>query len=490
VIEQVRPVLAEAIALYAGTPEEAPLREAARRLDGPLRVAIAGRLKAGKSTLLNALVGEPLAATDATECTRVVTWYEDGPTTRVWAHPLTGSPTQLRFERSDGATRLELGPFRPEDLRRIVVETSSARLRRLTLVDTPGLGSSSVEVSARSTEFLTGDERPDAVLYLMRHVHTTDVGALQAFEQLSPDGAASGDEGVAVTTTVGVLSRADELAGGRPDGLATAERIAARYRQDHAVRALVQTVVPVSGLLGQAAVGLREADYAAFARLAATPDSVLLSADRFVERPIAGLPEEVLPTGQRRDLLARFGLGGVRLAVALVRGGQAPDATALARRLQTESGLDRVREVLADRFVARAELLKAQRALSLVETIATRSPRSGSESLLERRGAVVAGAHELAELELLHELRSGGVTVEDGELLADVEALLGVDGRSARQRLRLAPDTPDAEVSAEVLKALRRWRRMSENPVASADRRRVARVLRRSCEGLLTIRAS
>ncbi len=35
------------------------------RLGEPLRVAIAGKVKAGKSTLLNALVGDELAPTDA-----------------------------------------------------------------------------------------------------------------------------------------------------------------------------------------------------------------------------------------------------------------------------------------------------------------------------------------------------------------------------------------------------------------------------------------
>ena len=60
------------------------------RLDEPLRVAIAGKVKAGKSTLLNALVGEELAPTDAGECTRIVTWYRDGITYRVTLEPSDG----------------------------------------------------------------------------------------------------------------------------------------------------------------------------------------------------------------------------------------------------------------------------------------------------------------------------------------------------------------------------------------------------------------
>jgi len=79
------------------------------RLDGPLRVAIAGKVKAGKSTLLNALVGERLAPTDTGECTKVVTWYRDGHTYQVTLHPKGGSaPVQARFHRDEGAIEIDL----------------------------------------------------------------------------------------------------------------------------------------------------------------------------------------------------------------------------------------------------------------------------------------------------------------------------------------------------------------------------------------------
>src|SRR3982750_4998997 len=54
-----------------------------RRLGEPLRVAIAGRLKAGKSTLVNALIGRRVAPTAVGECTRVVTRFRYGPADRV-----------------------------------------------------------------------------------------------------------------------------------------------------------------------------------------------------------------------------------------------------------------------------------------------------------------------------------------------------------------------------------------------------------------------
>jgi ATPase subunit of ABC transporter with duplicated ATPase domains len=79
-LDRVRAVMRDVVRDAEAT---ATLDRLAHRLDEPLIVAIAGKVKAGKSTLLNALIGESLAPTDAGECTQIVTWYRNGPTYKV-----------------------------------------------------------------------------------------------------------------------------------------------------------------------------------------------------------------------------------------------------------------------------------------------------------------------------------------------------------------------------------------------------------------------
>ena len=136
----------------------AAVDEIAARLDEPLRVAFAGRVKAGKSTLLNALVGEELAPTDAGECTRIVTWYRDGHTSRVTLHLRDGDERQTTFSRDDGALTVDLGAGPVDDIERIDVQWPSKRLAGMTLIDTPGLGSVNEDGSAPTRRFLAIDD--------------------------------------------------------------------------------------------------------------------------------------------------------------------------------------------------------------------------------------------------------------------------------------------------------------------------------------------
>src|SRR4030095_14131457 len=86
---------------------------------------------------------------------------------------------------------------------------------------------------------------------------------------------------------VAVLSRADEAGVGRIDSMASAQRIAARYRLDPTVRRLAQTVVAGAGLLAQSGATLREPEYKALDAIASAPrddvEALFLSADRLVQ---------------------------------------------------------------------------------------------------------------------------------------------------------------------------------------------------------------
>ncbi len=481
-LDSVRQLLQQAAQLYASVPGASQRVQAVLdRLDEPLRVAIAGKVKAGKSTLLNALVGEELAPTDAGECTRIVTWYRDGITYRATLEPTQGEPRQVPFTRDGGAINIDLGGTDADDVSRLVIEWPSSSLRQMTLIDTPGIASLSTDVSARTTAFLTPGEDhvtpADAVLYLMRHLHSSDINFLEAFH----------DEEFSQATpvnAVAVLSRADEVGVGRIDSMASAQRIAARYRNDPKVRRLAQTVVPVAGLLAQSGATLREAEYKALDAIANAPrddaEALFLSADRFVqaETPIA------LTSMEREHLLDRFGLFGVRLAVALIRQGVATTATTLSTELVRRSGLVELRDVLLSQFAQRRDVLKARSALLALESVLHEFPVAGRENLSSELERITAAAHEFAEIRLLNALRSGGVKVKPAEV-QEMERLLGAEGTAVHTRLGLAAESEPSELRRALGNAIGRWQRRAESPMSSREVADAARVVIRSCEGLL-----
>lgn len=482
-VKGARELLRRAAQVYADDAAAgAQLRRLEQRLAEPVRVALAGRVKAGKSTLLNAIVGEQLAPTDTGECTRVVTWYRHGEVPDVTVVLRDGRSVRRPVRRVDGRLQLDTGGHALEEVARIVVTWPSPALSAMTVIDTPGLASLSTEISERTTQALTpasGAPEVDAVIYLMRHLHTSDAELLEAFREATLGGAGAAG-------TVAVLSRADEVGAGRIDAMVSAADVAARYAADPRVRDMALDVLPVAGLLAEGARTLRQVDFDVLREIALLPpaqrESLLLSADRFCTQVVDGL--EVATPERRADLMSRIGPFGVRLATALVRGPVA-DATALARELSRRSGLGPLNDALTSQLGQRADVLKVRSALTGLEQVLVDHPRPEADELRDLADALHTDDHALVELEWLTRLRRAAAASLDDDLRAEAVRLLGGRGSDPAQRLGLTGDPGVVEIEAAARAALARWRPVAADPLSDRESVGVAQTLVRSLDALL-----
>lgn len=180
------------------------------------------------------------------------------------------------------------------------------------------------------------------------------------------------EEGPTEANAVAVLSRADEIGVARLDALQTAERIARRCRTDPKLRRLCQTVVPVAGLLAEAGATLRRDEYGALQAPLAVPREEFASRVLSAERFVSSNQEPPIDAEARYLLRQRLGSFGVRLSLGLLRHSGVGSAPELAIALTKHSGIDQLREVLAARFAARADLLEARSALATSTSQAVR----------------------------------------------------------------------------------------------------------------------
>jgi hypothetical protein len=462
-------MLRDAIDVYRDSPRALNwLRRHMDRLAEPLRVAVAGQASVGKSTLINALVGEEVAPLAVEEGSQVMAWYRGGVNPRARVYPTQAPPRDVPAARMGGQLHIDLEGWRSDQVDRVVVDWPSRTLRGMTLIDTPG-----VDPSDAGTRISL---EVDAVLYLMRQLHSTDVGFLQSLQ----------DHPIARETPVNsivVLSRADEVGGGRIDALSSAKRLARRHRTDVALTGLCQNAIAVSGLLANAGQTLTTDELTSLQVLAAAArrelEIALVSADRFVGE---GVPLR-LDARTRTALLDRFGMFGIRLVTTLIRQGFT-SVEALSQELVARSGLTELREAMRQCFADRHDVLKARSALLALEVVLRNEPRPAARRLVTALEALVVSAHDFRELRLLAALAGGRMALPD-PLADEARRLVGGVGTALPVRLGFTRDASGHELQGALSEALLRWQGQAENHALGSGQRRAARVVVRSCEGMV-----
>lgn len=319
----------------------------------PFTLAVFGRMKTGKSSLINAMVGRPLAITGVEEATATINWISHGDAQQeqnMVVHWKDGRVEPLPLEQL-----LQWSGKADEVIERVrrtsflQLYSMAERLREIQIVDTPGTGAVADEHERVAQDFLnpraatdSNEEgrKADALLYVFPPVgRVSDEDSLNEFRQTRLPGSEP-------YNSIGVLHKWDAME--EEDLMAAAQNKASKLYE--VMKDVVSTVIPVSAPLALAARHAPESYFTGL--LAAMPDGsdklrdALKRDSRWDENPDrkAARIAYMLPWASFRRI--------VKLACAC---GSAPD---LRRACLDASGIEILERELDQRFFRRAAIIK------------------------------------------------------------------------------------------------------------------------------------
>lgn len=420
-----------------------------RILFSPPRVVIVGRLKAGKSTLVNALVGDDVAATGALEVTNAVTVFHNGAPSR--AEVVDRGGNRHAVQNASGVVTTLPVPL--SEVAYIDRFLPSRAIADVTLIDTPGLAT------------LTAENEEVAKRALLPGYDQTRVASAEAdaavfvFESLprAHEREFVSRLGFTPLNVVGVLARADGFGEG-----AMGERDPLEHAREYAVTLstrmedLVSTVVPVAGILAESARTGRVSEQVArrLARLGG-----LAREDALVELESTG-DTEVFTAAERREVLDLLGEYGTLEGAS--RAGRG--AAALSGWLDASSGVDALDRYLRGELLPFAAMQRALRITGELEQLAIHHPaRERVRHIL----GVLFGRPAMAKVVLFRSYRGLVATSPQSPLTAMTRRALA-SGAPA-EAVGLAPDAGAEEIDAAARDVFGRIQQMQLIGISAAE---------------------
>jgi hypothetical protein len=347
----------------------------AKQVHEPCVVAVVGRVKVGKSTFVNALLGEDLAKVGTTETTATINYFTFGtpdPERPVRCHWRSGKVTDESRRFLDGLQGNDLETLRRADgIDHLEYFLPNPLLKQITLVDTPGTSAVVDEHQDRTAEFMQlnnqlrdrhdqdtrrlGDTA-DAVIYLVGQVaKITDQAFLQEFTQTT------GGRSSALNA-IGILSKI-EL---QPEVLARRHELSAKIASQ--LKDSLNTVIPVAAGARRELDRLLEDDRAGLRRMISTlrripPHTLEMLLDAREFFCDFDFPDSPVDPAERRELLGDM-KWGVFTTIARVAADPLLDLDGVVERLEKTAGFKTLWEILNKHFIERGHILRGYRIAS------------------------------------------------------------------------------------------------------------------------------
>jgi predicted GTPase len=241
----------------------AQMESLVEQVDQPCVVAVVGRVKAGKSTFINALLGDDLAKVGPTETTATINFFRYGTPSAdflVRCYWRSGKVTNENRQFLDNLQGNDLETLhRADGINYLEYHLPNPHLEQITLVDTPGTGAVVDEHQNRTAEFMNLYRQlrerhhqetqrignaADAVIYLIGETaRITDQAFLDEFRQATQGQSRA-------LNAIGVMAKIDLSA----EVIKRKEELSAKIAQQ--LQHSLNTVIPVSAGIQRALVGL------------------------------------------------------------------------------------------------------------------------------------------------------------------------------------------------------------------------------------------
>lgn len=350
--------------------------ETLKDLERPMRVAVTGEIKTGKSTLTNALLGRKVAPTAVEVLTYNVTWmhhvkYSDDGKEKFIVHYKDESTEEHPLE--DIAIYVTPDKGAAENIHYVEVFIDNPMLEKFDLMDTPGLRSLTGKDSQHTLDLLSKDEnKPDAVIYLVKKKGflKDDMQVMWEFHN---------DDGPTLTSgirAVAAITRVDEM-----DGRHEAARVVAdRNIHDYAeTRFFFSKLFTIAALPAQAAFTMTAEDINSLRRL-----SNMKGYNQFLYDKEAFLKCDKLTPQEKDSLLEQLTVKGITLAVEHLSEHPEADDEDVRRHLRDFSNVGQLKEYVEKQFGERATFYKCEAAVQKIRWKCSRMLRKPALSLTDK----------------------------------------------------------------------------------------------------------
>ncbi len=346
----------------------------AQEVDQPCVVAIVGRVNAGKSTFINALLGQDLAKVGNTETTATINYFRYGnsnpefPVRCYWRSGGWDDKDRAFLDSLQGNDEETLR--RANDIKHLEYRLPTELLKQVTLVDTPGTMAVVDEHQNRTAKFMKLYQQlrerhdqdtqelgntADAVVYLFGEVaRANDQELLDEFRHTTRS------KSRAALNAIGVMSKIDL----QPEIMMRRNELANRIANQ--LKESLNTVIPVSAGLKNSLHRLQDGDQSILSRLIKIareiPPSKLgkfLDSDSF----FLNLPAPV-SSEDRENLLDDLGDDvpwTVFTTIAQAASNPNLDQGEIIQHLEELAGFSKLNQTLEQHFFQRGEFLRSYR---------------------------------------------------------------------------------------------------------------------------------